>query len=526
MGNFAEDFLEKLSKQKAGYDLWNNIIEDLNAKSAHASRLERENAKLTKIIEEKPSGDTDSPTSGEKSARVSLLEEKVYKLQEEITELLRTKSSTGEKLIETQNQKQELEKKVAAYEEEIGQKNNELENVKKASADEINTINDLKTAHETVSDEYAALQLTYNQLEKRYMDLQTENGHLTAELLRAREQMAELANSEAMMAAKLAKMQEQNELEAALRNATLEPMNVPGGRIGSVAYSPRCSPPVKKINEFAANKGEINEVQFSQDGYLLATAGDDREIHIYDVSNPASKIPLQATLKGCNSAVSSVAFASNRKHILAASKDYAARIWDIGNGKVLKTLTGHTGSVSAARYLTANTAVTGSSDRTLRIWDLTKLATLKTMWPGSTCTDVASLSIDGTLIASAHFNKQVHFTDHRQSNKDAAVVTLSSRVTGLAASPDFGSDLLAVTRDNEICLLDIRQMTMKTRLMNPNFRVVADYTRCAFSVSSSYFDFINDSLAVWWIGVRRWCKWPYVLLECPNWKTFGYWFVK
>ena len=92
MGNFAEDFLEKLSKQKAGYDLWNNIIEDLNAKSAHASRLERENAKLTKLIEEKPSGDNESPTSGEKSARVSLLEEKVYKLQEEITELLRSSS--------------------------------------------------------------------------------------------------------------------------------------------------------------------------------------------------------------------------------------------------------------------------------------------------------------------------------------------------------------------------------------------------------------------------------------------------
>ena len=57
----------------------------------------------------------------------------------------RTKSSTGEKLIETQNQKQELEKRVAAYEEEISQKNTELENVKKASVDEVNTINDLKT---------------------------------------------------------------------------------------------------------------------------------------------------------------------------------------------------------------------------------------------------------------------------------------------------------------------------------------------------------------------------------------------
>ena len=28
-------------------------------------------------------------------------------------------------------------------------------------------------------------------------------------------------------------------------------------------------------------------------------------------------------------------------------------------------------------------------------------------------------------------------------------------------------------------------MTMKLKLMNPNFRVVADYTRCAFSVSLS-----------------------------------------
>ena len=69
---------------------------------------------------------------------------------------------------------------------------------------------------------------------------------------------------------------------------------------------------------------------------------------------------------------------------------------------------------------------------------------------------------------------------------------------------------------------------MKTKLMDSNFRVVADYTRCAFSVSLFPFimNYNNKSSAVWWFGIRCWCKWSYILLECSNWKTIGYWFVK
>ena len=152
-----------------------------------------------------------------------------------------------------------------------------------------------------------------------------------------------------------------------------------------------------------------------------------------------------------------MSFAANRQHILGSANDYAARIWDLSSGKVLKTLTGHTGAVSAARYLSATSVVTGSSDRTLRIWDLTRIACIKTLWPSSKCTDVASLAIDGSLIASAHFNKQVHFYDYRNESyqefnfsnfwlkirvrqkTDAAIVKLTNRVTGLAASPDYGT---------------------------------------------------------------------------------------
>ena len=40
-----------------------------------------------------------------------------------------------------------------------------------------------------------------------------------------------------------------------------------------------------------------------------------------------------------------------------------------------------------------------------------------------------------------------------------------------------------MTRDNDIHVIDSRQMTSKVKLSDPNFKVVADYSRCAFSVS-------------------------------------------
>ena len=62
--------------------------------------------------------------------------------------------------------------------------------------DNSDTFKDLMTTHQTLQDEHAALQLAYTQLEKRFLDLQTENGYITAELLRAREQIADYANAE------------------------------------------------------------------------------------------------------------------------------------------------------------------------------------------------------------------------------------------------------------------------------------------------------------------------------------------
>ena len=90
--------------------------------------------------------------------------------------------------------------------------------------------------------------------------------------------------------------------------------------------------------------------------------------------------------------------------------------------------------------------------------------------------------MDGSVFASAHFNKQIQFFDIQTKDQEQ-VVTLGNKITGLAASSDFSPVVLAVTRDNELSVIDMRQMLVQKRLSDPEFRVAADYTRCSFSVS-------------------------------------------
>ena len=72
------------------------------------------------------------------------MEEKVYKLQEEITELYRTKAAAGDALIEAQSKKSDLESKLKQVQDDNEMMSSEIQAFKRNSADGDNTIKDLK----------------------------------------------------------------------------------------------------------------------------------------------------------------------------------------------------------------------------------------------------------------------------------------------------------------------------------------------------------------------------------------------
>src|SRR4029077_18876303 len=68
-------------------------------------------------------------------------------------------------------------------------------------------------------------------------------------------------------------------------------------------------------------------------------------------------------------------------HIVTASDDKTAKIWEVASGSCIATLTGHTDSVRSAQFNPAGTQiVTASHDGTAKIWDVSSLIFLSSLF--------------------------------------------------------------------------------------------------------------------------------------------------
>lgn len=98
------------------------------------------------------------------------------------------------------------------------------------------------------------------------------------------------------------------------------------------------------------------------------------------------------------------------------------------------TLTGHSGKVMAAKYVQEPIkVVTGSHDRTLKIWDLRSIACIETKFAGSSCNDLCTTDSLGSTIISGHYDKKIRFWDIR-TEKQADDVLMPAKITSLDLS--------------------------------------------------------------------------------------------
>ncbi|MEE1203610.1 MAG: hypothetical protein UHN59_04835, partial [Bacteroidales bacterium] len=75
------------------------------------------------------------------------------------------------------------------------------------------------------------------------------------------------------------------------------------------------------------------------------------------------------TLEGHSEYVYSVAYSPDGTKIISGSKDKTIKIWDANTGECLKTLEGHSDDVrSVAFSLDGTKIISGSFDKTVKIW--------------------------------------------------------------------------------------------------------------------------------------------------------------
>ena len=78
------------------------------------------------------------------------------------------------------------------------------------------------------------------------------------------------------------------------------------------------------------------------------------------------------TLRGHIGPVTAVAFSSDGKRVVTGSLDKTAKIWDVATGKAVATLKGHTGGINTVAFSPDNKrVVTASADNSAKLWDTT-----------------------------------------------------------------------------------------------------------------------------------------------------------
>jgi len=93
---------------------------------------------------------------------------------------------------------------------------------------------------------------------------------------------------------------------------------------------------------------------------------------------------------------------------VSASDDNTLKVWELGSGRELRTLTGHAGSVLAAVTQDGQRAVSASWDDTVKLWNLETGKVLATFTCDATVhccalSDFLKLIVAGDEVGHLHF---------------------------------------------------------------------------------------------------------------------------
>ncbi|XP_061828417.1 autophagy-related protein 16-1 isoform X1 [Nerophis lumbriciformis] len=480
-------------------------------------------------------------TGGADTSRSDALQQEMAEMrirhQEELTELHKKRGELAQTVIELNNQIQQKDKEIQNNEAKMQEYQQQIANLEGDCRDLRNCLQDLERANQTLKDEYDALQITFSALEEKLRKTTEDNQELVSRWMAEKAQEANRLNSENEKDSR----RRQAKLQKELADAAKEPLPIdldddievlaedsgkgggepahnralgrtpskkisqppPGGLLDSIsnifgrrgANSLGTSPenpeaplgacaevrvPSTALHVFEAHDGEVNAVKFSPGSRLLATGGMDRRVKLWEVVS--GRCEPKGALTGSNAGITSIEFDSAGSYLLAASNDFASRIWTLEDYRLRHTLTGHSGKVLAARFLLDNARiVSGSYDRTLKLWDLRSKVCMKTVFTGSSCNDIVCTE---QCVMSGHFDKKVRFWDIR-AESIVQELELQGRVTSLDLNHDR-MDLLTCSRDDLVKIVDLRTNAVRQTFSAQGFKCGADWTRVTFSPDGNY----------------------------------------
>lgn len=231
---------------------------------------------------------------------------------------------------------------------------------------------------------------------------------------------------------------------------------------------------------------------------LIATGSSDSTVKVWNTNSGT----LQATLHGTTGhAVIGCDISGNT--VVGAGSDKTCRVWNLRTQRMIHQLVGHAHKITCVRLFAGEQAVvTGSADRCLKVWDISRKTYRQTTTlrhsSTSNCVDVGS---DNTSCVSGHLDGGLRFWDLRTGERTENISSLhEAAVTSCKFSPTDSSMVLTNGLDNCLKITDIRSGLPIHTFRDDSFSTLHGWSSAAFSPDGRYIvagSSMNGTVLVW-----------------------------
>ncbi|EER34096.1 hypothetical protein CTRG_02914 [Candida tropicalis MYA-3404] len=165
----------------------------------------------------------------------------------------------------------------------------------------------------------------------------------------------------------------------------------------------------KKRYSISLPSTQLTSIKISPNGENLAVSASNGKIYIYNLADGE----LITTLTGHTKGVSEIVYSPINSNILAScSDDLTVRLWNTKTNKCIKIFKKHTYHITTLKFVQkGNILISGSSDETITIWDITSNKILTTLAAHSDPVSSITLTPDDTIIISASYDGLMRLFD-------------------------------------------------------------------------------------------------------------------